>query len=123
MLEDPIRVCHLKGSSHQCHATSSGWGGQAYLRDPFGSNEGASFDVCQPSLCEPLNQVYLRRQRDRLLLILQSISRPDLDNLDVVAGGMMCVFARLIDGGIGRCGQSSYLTDSQTATAAFNKRS
>ena len=56
----------------------------AHLWYPFGRDEGACLNGGQTSLGQPLNQLYLGRQRYRLLLILQPIARPNFHNANVV---------------------------------------
>ena len=57
----------------------------AYLRDPFGRHKGAGFDCAQARLCQPLNQLYLCRERNSLLLVLQAISWTDFDDANKVS--------------------------------------
>lgn len=58
---------------------------EAHLRNPFWRNKRPSLDSRQPRLGQPLNQLDFRRQRDRLLFVLQAIARSHLDQLDPVA--------------------------------------
>ena len=76
--------------------------GRADLWHPFWRNEGAGFDVCEAGLRQLLYQLYLHRQGDRLLLILQSIAGAYFDNLDEVVCGVMLVI--VVRRWLGRCG-------------------
>jgi hypothetical protein len=70
-------------------------GSLAYLRNPFWSNEGASFDIRQTGPCQTFYELNFRRQRYYLLLILQSISRTNLCDPDSIAWVMLAFLARL----------------------------
>lgn len=72
-------------SSHRFIATTTmrlRWR-STHLRHPFRRDERPSFYVSKPSLCQPPDQFNLRRGTNRLLLILQPISRSHLHKLDI----------------------------------------
>ena len=54
------------------------------LRDPFRRDKGACLDGLEPRLGESFKEFYFGPEGDRLLLVLQAIAGPDLDDADVV---------------------------------------
>lgn len=50
-----------------------------------------SFDSRHARLGQPLNQLNLGLERDRRLLVLQAVTRADLDQLDPVVGSLLLV--------------------------------
>lgn len=55
-----------------------------HLRHPFGAYEGAGFDGPETGLCESLYEVDLGGQRYGLLLVLEAVAGPNLDDLDAI---------------------------------------
>jgi hypothetical protein len=55
-----------------------------YLGNPFRRHEGAGLHMCDARFGKAVDELYLSLQRDRLLLILQPISRPNLDDARMV---------------------------------------
>ena len=61
------------------------WWLETYLRDPLGWYKRSSFHMCYASLCKPADEFQFSLQRNRALLVLQTISRSDFDD-----SGMVC---------------------------------
>ena len=63
--------------------SEKGEGRGTNLRHPFRRDKRPGLNGGQPRLGQALNEVELGSQRDRLLLVLEAIAGPDLDELDV----------------------------------------
>ena len=60
----------------------------AHLRHPLRRHEGGGLDLAQPGVGQAVDQFQLGGQRHHLLLVLQAVARPHLDDAD---GGCVIV--------------------------------
>ena len=93
----------------------------AYLGHPFGGNKGAALDGGEAGPGEPLDQLDLGGEGDGLLLVLQAVAGPDLDDPHGVVGTPLLLLL-LLAAGASFDGEAAAVAATATTTATARPR-